>query len=77
MVRNIMTPFDVPLKEHDWEQKWCVDVKNIASSKNLNGRCLLEISEVHTQEISKFSFHFWETIWYFKKCKATEKYQQP
>ena len=45
MVRNVMRGFDVPLKEHNWAQKWCVDVHNIASSKNLNGRFLLEMIE--------------------------------
>ena len=77
MVRNVITEFDVPLKEHDWGQKWCVDVQNIAYSKNLNGRCLLEISEGHTQDISKFRFHLCEPIFYFKKFKAPEKYWQP
>ena len=63
MVKSFMRAFDVPLKEHDWSQKWCVDVKNIASYKNLNGKCPLEISEGHIQVISKFIFHLWETIW--------------
>ena len=72
-----MREFDVPLKEHDWAQKCCVDVKNIDSSKNLNGRCPLEISEGHTQDISTFIFHLWEPIWYFKNCKAPENPWQP
>ena len=70
MVRNVMRVFDVSLEDHDWVQKWCVDMHNIDSSINLSGRCLLEISKVHIQEISKFRFHLWELIWYFKKCKA-------
>ena len=70
MVRNVMRLFDVPLEDHDWVEKWCVDMHNIASSKNLSGRCPLEISKGHTQDISKFRFHLWEPIWYFKKCKA-------
>ena len=67
-----MKEFDVPLKKYYWTQKWCVDVKNIDSYKNINGRCTLQISEGHTQDISKFRYHLWEPIWYFKKCKAPE-----
>ena len=48
MVRNVMREFDVQLKEQDWAQKWCVDVHNIDSSKNIKGRCALEKSEGHT-----------------------------
>ena len=48
MVRNVMREFDVPLKEHYWAQKLSVDVQNIASSKKLNVRCPLEISEGNT-----------------------------
>ena len=62
MVKNFMRAFGVPPKEHNWSHKWCVDVHNIAPSKNLNGRCALEISEGYTQEISKFRFHLWEPI---------------
>ena len=51
MVRNITREFDVPLKEHDWAQKWCDDVQNIASSKKINSRCLLESNEGHTQDV--------------------------
>ena len=65
MVINIMREFDIPLKERDWSQKWCVDVQNIASFKKLNGRFPLEISEGHTQDILKFKFHLWGTIWCF------------
>ena len=72
-----MREFTVPLKEHNWSQKWCVDVHNIASPKKLNGMCPLEISEVHTQEISKSRFNLWEPIWYFKKCKVPENPWQP
>ena len=62
MVRNVIMEFDVPLKEHDCSQKLCVDVHNIDSSKNIDVRFPLEISEGHTQEISKFRFHLWEPI---------------
>ena len=50
----------------------CVNVNNIASSNNLDWIIPLEVSEGFTQEISKFCFHIWETIWYFKESKATE-----
>ena len=49
----------------------------IAYYKNINGRCPLEISEGHTQDISKFWFNSWEPIWYFKNCKAPENLWQP
>ena len=68
MVRNFITAFDVPLVKYHWAHNWFVDVKNIASSNNINGRCLLEVSEGHTQDILKFIFHLWEPIWYFEKC---------
>ena len=56
-VRNVKNAFGVPLKEYNWAQKWCVDVHNIDSSKNLNGGFPLEMSERDTQDISKFRFH--------------------
>ena len=28
-----MRSFDIPLKEHAWAHKWCVDMNNIVSSK--------------------------------------------
>ena len=77
MVTNVMRAFDVPLKEHVRAHKCCVDVHNIASSKNINGGCPLEISEGHIQEVSKFRFHLWEPILYLKKCKAPENPWQP
>ena len=77
MVRNVIMDFDIPLKGHDWVQKWCVDVRNINSSKNINGRCPLESSERHTQEISKFRLHFKEPIWYLNKCKGQQNPCKP
>ena len=77
MVRNVMREFDVPLKEHNWAHKWCVDVHNIASSKNFNGSFPPAISEGHTRDISKYIFHLWEPIWYFKHSKAPENPRQP
>ena len=72
-----MRAFDVPLKEQNWAQKWCVDVHNISSSKKLNGRGPLEIIEGHTQDIPKLRLHLWEPIWYSKKCKAPESPWKP
>ena len=72
-----MRAFDFPLKEHDWAQKWCADVHNIDSSEKINGSCSLKICEGHTQDISKFRFHLWEPMWYFKKCKAPENSWKP
>ena len=67
-----MKYFDVPLTENDWDHKWYVDVHNIYSSKKINDMCPLEISEGHTQGISRLRYRFWETIWYFKECKDPE-----
>eukprot|EP00957_Ditylum_brightwellii_P023218 1752261-Ditylum_brightwellii.AAC.1 len=35
MVKKVMQEFHVPLSEHDWVQKWCVDVHNAAASRKL------------------------------------------
>ena len=51
MVRNVMRAFDVSLTEKNWAQEWCVDLHNIYSSKNISGRCTLEISEGNTKDI--------------------------
>eukprot|EP00957_Ditylum_brightwellii_P027205 2056479-Ditylum_brightwellii.AAC.1 len=67
-----MRKFKVPLKEHDWVQKWCLDVHNIASSRKLDWKFPLDVPVRHTQDISGFRFHIWEPIWYYKKCKAPE-----
>ena len=48
-----------------------------AYSININKRFPLEISEGQTQDMSKFRFHLWETIWYFEKCKVPENPWQP
>ena len=32
MVRNVMRTFKVPLKKHDWVQKWVCDVHNILAN---------------------------------------------
>ena len=65
MVRNVLRIFKAPLSKHDWAQKWCCDVHNIAANRQLKWRSPLEINEGHTPDISMFRFHFWEPIWYF------------
>ena len=62
--------FGVPLAEHYWVNKWCVDVHNIDSHKYFSGKFPLEIIEGHNKDLSKFIFNLWEPIWYFKKCKS-------
>ena len=65
MVRNVLRTFNAPLSKHDWAQKWCCDVHNIAANRKLKWRSPLEISEGNTPDISMFRFHFWEPIWYY------------
>jgi hypothetical protein len=65
MVRNSMRTFNVPLKKHDWVQKWCCDVHNLTANKRLNWNCPLTVSLGYTQDISVLRFHIWEPIWYF------------
>eukprot|EP00957_Ditylum_brightwellii_P159480 12139903-Ditylum_brightwellii.AAC.1 len=72
MVKNVMRKFNVLLKEHDWVQKWCVDVHNTASSRKLDWKSSLDVAVGHTQDITGFRFHMWEPIWYYKKYKAPE-----
>ena len=72
MVRNSTRKFNVPSNEHNWVQKWCVYVHNIALSKKLDWRMSLEVGEGFTKEISKFCFQKWEPVWYFKKSKSPE-----
>src|SRR5688572_11166967 len=69
MVRNVMRTFKVPLKKHDWVQKWVCNVHNILASRQLGWRTPLEKSEQHLQDISCFRFHIWEPIWYYKPTK--------
>jgi hypothetical protein len=66
MVRNVMRTFKVPLKKHDWVQKWVCDVHNILANRRLGWRTPLEKSEGHLQDISRFRFHMWEPIWYYE-----------
>eukprot|EP00957_Ditylum_brightwellii_P019115 1439706-Ditylum_brightwellii.AAC.1 len=54
MVKNVMRRFNVPLKGHDWVQKWCVDVHNIASSRKMDWKSPLDVAVEHTQDISGF-----------------------
>eukprot|EP00957_Ditylum_brightwellii_P126186 9620825-Ditylum_brightwellii.AAC.1 len=72
MAKNVMTKFNVPLKEHDWVKKWRVDVHNIVLSRKLDWKSQLDFAVGHTQDISGFRFRMWEPIWYYEKCKAPE-----
>eukprot|EP00957_Ditylum_brightwellii_P042386 3209252-Ditylum_brightwellii.AAC.1 len=51
MVKNVMKKLNVPLKEHDWVQKWCMDVHNKASSRKLDWKSPLDAIG-HMQDIS-------------------------
>ena len=64
MVKRTMTAFNVPLRHHDWCQKWCCDVHNHLASRRLSWRTPIEVNEGHTTDISMFRFHFFEPIWY-------------
>eukprot|EP00957_Ditylum_brightwellii_P177385 13511745-Ditylum_brightwellii.AAC.1 len=57
MVKKVMQTFHVPLSEHDWAQKWCIDVHNTAASRKLAWKSPLEVSTGNTQDISPFRFH--------------------
>jgi hypothetical protein len=69
MVRNAIREFKVPLSRHDYVQKWCCDVHNIAANRKLGWRSPIEKNEGHTPDISKFRFHIWEPIWYYVPSK--------
>ncbi len=77
MAKNVMRKFNVPLKEHDWVQKWCVDVHNIASSRKLDWKSLLDCAVGHTQNISTFRFHMWERHLFSILIKRTAKQDRP
>ncbi|MGH7954918.1 MAG: hypothetical protein ACREOZ_03065 [Gloeomargaritales cyanobacterium] len=65
MVRNVLRQFKAPLGKHDWCQKYCCDVHNIASNRTLGWRTPIEVNTGRTPDISMYRFHFWEPIWYF------------
>ena len=67
MVRNCHRAFKIPYKYHNWTQRWCCDVHNVAANRRLNWRCPDEIHHGYTQDISPFRFHMWEPIWYMEK----------
>eukprot|EP00957_Ditylum_brightwellii_P035246 2673016-Ditylum_brightwellii.AAC.1 len=50
-----MHSFHVPLFEHDWAQKWCIDVHNTSASRKLAWKSLLAVSTGNKQDISPFS----------------------
>jgi hypothetical protein len=72
MVRNAMRTFQAPLSRHDYCQKWCCEVHNVLANRKLGWRTPLEQNEGHTPDISKFHFHFWETIWYSEPSTQPE-----
>jgi hypothetical protein len=51
MVRNTMRTFNVPLKKHDWVQKWCCDVHNHVANRKNGWRTPIEANEGHTPDI--------------------------
>ncbi|MGH7955023.1 MAG: reverse transcriptase domain-containing protein [Gloeomargaritales cyanobacterium] len=65
MVRKVIREFKAPLGKHDWCQKYCCDVHNVAANRSLDWRSPLELNTGHTPDISMYRFHFWEPIWYF------------
>eukprot|EP00980_Cylindrotheca_fusiformis_P010182 scaffold2267_cov92-Cylindrotheca_fusiformis.AAC.1 len=67
MVRNCHRAFKVPHKYHNWTQRWCCDVHNIAANRKLGWRSPNEVHHGYTPDISTFRFHIWEPIWYFEK----------
>eukprot|EP00957_Ditylum_brightwellii_P042434 3213100-Ditylum_brightwellii.AAC.1 len=62
MVKKVMWEFHVPLSEHNWAQKWCIDVHNTAASRKLAWKSPLAVSMGNMQDISPFRFHLWEPI---------------
>eukprot|EP00957_Ditylum_brightwellii_P197386 15038580-Ditylum_brightwellii.AAC.2 len=65
-----MRAFYVPLSEHDWAHKWCVDVHSTAASRKLAWKSPLAVSTGNVQDISQFRFHLWKPIWYYNLAKA-------
>ena len=70
MVKHNMSTFKAPLSRHDWCQKWCCDIQNMAAHKK-NGWLTPEtVSTGRMTDISKCRFHFWEPIWYYEPSKT-------
>ena len=65
MVRRCMREFKIPMRKHDWVQKWCCDVHNVLSNRGLKWTTPMEVSLGYTPDISVFRYHVWEPIWYF------------
>ena len=65
MVKRCMRAFNIPIKKHDWVQKWCTNVHNHLSSCNHDWRTSLEVRTGNTPDILAFWFHVWEPIWLF------------
>eukprot|EP00957_Ditylum_brightwellii_P042271 3201576-Ditylum_brightwellii.AAC.1 len=72
MIKKVIRKCCVPLSEHDWAQKWCVDVYNVIALCKFAWKSLLEVSMGHMQDISPFRFHLYEPMWYYNKAKAPD-----
>ena len=57
MVKRCMRAFNIPIKKHDWVQKWFTDAHNHLSSCNPHWRTPLEFSTGHTPDILAFWFY--------------------
>ena len=73
MVVQCMHEFNAPLQFHDWCQRWCCAVHNIAASRKLNWLSPRTIVDGYTPDISPFRFHFWEPIWYYQPGQKSPK----
>ena len=65
MIRRCMRAFHIPLRKHDWTQKWCVDVHNVLSCRRNSWLSPRALKEGNTPDISMFRYYVWEPIWYF------------
>ena len=78
MVRKCHLTFGVPHQYHNWTQRWCCAVHNIASCRSLNWQSPNSIADGYTPDLSPFRFHIWEPIWYFDHTrKSPESRWQP
>ena len=72
---KVMSAFVVPMRHHDWCQKYCCDCHNILESIQLNWSSPTERETGNTPYISHFRFHFWEPIWVFHPEKSPTNYK--
>jgi len=64
MVKRNMQEYNVPLSRHGWYQLHCARIRNHLASRKLKWRTPVEQLTGDTPDISKFRFHFWESIEY-------------